>query len=102
MHPVDDLLALRRDLRPSSVTAMIRARRSVPDGRRSASPAFSRASTVTTMVVLSMSPISASCACVRSSSRAWTRTQCMRAVSPISPRAADIRVRSTWPVWSRR
>lgn len=87
---------------PFSVTEMIRARRSWLEGRRSASPALSRASTVTTIVVLSMSPISASWIWVRSSSRAWTSTQCIRAVRPISPSAADIRVRRTWLVWSRR
>src|SRR2546423_298362 len=81
---------------------MIRARRSVVDGRRSASPAFSSASTVTTIVVLSMSPSSAIWICVRSCSAALTSTQCMRAVMPTSARAAAIRVRSTCEVWSSR
>jgi hypothetical protein len=47
-----------------------------------------------------MSPISASWIWVRSSSRAWTSTQCIRAVSPISASAAAIRVRRTWLAWS--
>ncbi len=80
----------------------IRARRSVLDGRRSASPALSRSSTVTTMVVLSRSEISASSIWVRSASSAWNSTQNPRGVSPISAVAAAIWVASTWLAWDNR
>src|ERR1039457_6194028 len=87
---------------PAGVTAMILARRSALDGRRSARPAFSMSSTVTTIVVLSRSEISASSIWVRSACSAWNSTQYPRGVRPISPMAADIWVASTWLAWFSR
>ena len=61
---------------------MIRARRSVGEGRRSASPAFSSSSTVTTIVVLSSPQRSARRICVCSPSSALISTHWARGVSP--------------------
>ncbi len=96
MHPVGDLLAGRGDPRPASVTVMIRARRSAGEGRRTAYPADSSSSSVTTMVVLSRSASFATSIWVSPPGIAFTSTQCPRGVIPISANAAVIRVASTW------
>ena len=103
VHPVDDLLARRAATRaPSSVTAMIRARRSVASGRRSARPARSSSSTVTTIVVLSMSPQLGELDLGPLPAQRVVQHAVPARVSPISASAAAIRVRSTWLVWSSR
>ena len=73
---------------PASVTAITRARRSVGDGRRSASPAASSSSSVTTIVVLSSPTMRASSICVCSPPSAASRTCCARGEMPRSSRAA--------------
>src|SRR5215204_1225422 len=72
--------------RPAAVTAMTRARRSVPDMRRSTRPARSSASIVTTMVVLSRPIAWASAVCVYSpwsavASTQWARGETLTASS---------------------
>ena len=81
---------------PAFVTAMIRARRSVLDGRRSARPARSSSSTVTTIVVLSSAHCSATWLWVSSAPSAWASTQCARGETPSAWSSAVISVSSAW------
>ena len=75
---------------------MIRARRSVLDGRRSASPARSSSSIVTTIVVLSSAHCSATWLWVSSPRSACASTQWARGETPSAWSFAVISVSSAW------
>ena len=83
-------------LTPASVTTITRARRSVLDGRRSASPAASSSSTVTTIVVLSSPTMRAISVCVNSPVIAVNSTEWARGEIPRSSSAAVNSVVSPW------
>src|SRR4051794_12716841 len=75
---------------PAGVTAMTRARRSVGEGLRTASPASSSSSTVTTIVVLSNPTACANSVCVNAPAIAVVRTQWARGEMPTSCSSAAV------------
>jgi len=92
----EQVAAVRKGL--GQVEAARTARRSALDGRRSARPALSSSSTVTTIVVLSSPTACARSVCENSPCAAVESTHCARGVTCSSSSAACISVASAWLV----